>query len=274
MIVKPITVLLPTYRKTKFNEFKKSIDSITLYQSVIPKEIIVLIDGPVDIRIIRYIRFLNKTFKKSNLKTIKFPFNNGLGKVLNVGVKKSSYNLILRCDSDDISRRHRIKHLYKYYNKNKNLSVIDSSMLEYDSKSSRIRYFNKKQKNSLSFFKYRNAINHPTTLLKKSDILKVGNYEHVPFFEDYYLWIKLLQKNFKFGGISKILVETNIDESFYKRRSGLNYLKKYKFFLQKCLNINFINRYQYFILLLVRSLIIMSNKRIIGFFYKNLMRKK
>ena len=64
MIVKPITVLLPVYKKTKFNEFKKSIDSITLYQSVIPKEIIVLLDGPVDIRINHYIRFLNTLFKK------------------------------------------------------------------------------------------------------------------------------------------------------------------------------------------------------------------
>ena len=30
--------------------------------------------------------------------------------------------------------------------------------------------------------------------MKKKDILDVGNYENVPFFEDYYLWIKLKKK--------------------------------------------------------------------------------
>jgi glycosyltransferase involved in cell wall biosynthesis len=273
MITKPISVLLPVHKKIDFHQFKRSINSIIYKQSVIPKEFLVIIDGPVDERIFDYVKYLKKTIKYSNILIIKHSTNKGLGPILKDGVKRTKYDLILRCDSDDFSKKNRVKLLYNFHLKNKDVSVIDSAMGEYFGKQRMKRYVDNKKKNDSNYFKLRNVINHPTILMKKKDILKAGNYEDVPFFEDYYLWIKLIKKKFKFAGINKVLVNTNTDLKFYERRSGIKYLNNYKFFLKKCLKIKFINKFEFYSLFFSRSLIILSNKNIIKFFYNKFMRE-
>lgn len=274
MIIKSITAILPIYKKTNYSDFCKSLNSISIYQTIIPKEIMILVDGPVDKRILEYIKKIDKFIYGCDLTVMKYPINKGLGKILNIGIKEAKNELILRCDSDDFSNKNRVKFMYEAYLKNKKISVIDSGMAEHDGKFTYIRHFNSLKKNKKFNLKLRNCINHPTTLLKRKDILKVGNYEHMPFFEDYFLWIKLLMKNYKFNTVSKVLVETFIDINFYKRRSGKNYLKYYKFFLKKCLKIRFINIFEFYILYLMRFFFVMNNLKIIIFFYKQFMRKK
>ena len=272
MITKPITVLLPVHRKINFNEFKKSINSLIYKQSIMPKEFIIIIDGPIDDKVSDYIKFLKKNVKYTHVKTNKYSTNKGLGTVLKNGVIEAKYNLILRSDSDDFSRKNRVKLLYNFYLNNKHISVIDSAMSEKFGKKKRIRFINNKDKNNGNFFKFRNAINHPTVLMQKKDIIKVGNYEDVPFFEDYYLWIKLKKKKFKFAGINKTLVNTNLDFDFYKRRSGKKYLKYYISFLKKCLKIKFISKFEFYLLIIARSLIILNNNKLINYFYNKFMR--
>lgn len=274
MIYRPISVILPVYKKTKFKDFLKSINSITFSQKFLSKEIILLVDGPIDKRILCYYINLKKIFFTCKFKIIKFSTNKGLGIVLNYGVKQASYDLILRCDSDDFSDQNRIKYLYEYYLKNKKFSVIDTSLKENINNLTYYRNFNNKQKNSPFSFKLRNRINHPTTLIKKKDVLKVGNYENVPFFEDYFLWIKMMKQKYLFSNINLPLVNTNIDNNFLNRRSGKNYLKSYVFFLNKCLKIRFINKLEFYLLIFLRYFILINDKKFINFFYKNFLRKK
>jgi len=274
MITRPITVLLPVHKQINYLKFKKSINSIIYKQTNIPKEFIVIIDGPVDSRIFDYLRILKRIIKYTNIKIIKYSSNKGLGTVLKNGVIKSKYNLILRCDSDDFSKKKRVEILYNFYLKNKNFSVIDSKMSESYGNKKRIRFIDNENKNNPIFLKLRNTINHPTVLMQKKDILKVGNYENVPFFEDYFLWIKLLKNKYKFAGIDRILVNTKINLDFYKRRSGYKYFIHYKNFLKNCLRINFINKIEFYILILFRCLIILNNKKLLIFFYQKLLRKK
>ena len=274
MLYRPISVLLPVYSKTKYKEFCKSINSITFYQKILPGEIIILIDGPIDQRIVQYVREIKKNFNKCKFKLLKFPTNKGLGVVLNYGVKLSNYELILRCDSDDYSDKNRIKFLYNYYKKNKKYSVIDSCLKENFNNLPYFRNFENKEKNNIFSFKFRNKINHPTTLIKKQDVLKVGNYEKVPFFEDYYLWIKLLKKKYLFSNINLPLVYTNSNYDYFKRRSGMEYLNNYIFFLKKCKKIKYLNQFEFILLVLLRSFIILNHSKIIINFYKYFLRKK
>ena len=273
MIKKSITAILPVHKQTSYFDFHKSLNSISIYQTIIPKEIMILVDGPVDKRILEYVKKIDKFIHGCEFKVISHPINRGLGKILNIGIKKAKFELILRCDSDDFSNKNRVKFLYRTHLKNKKITIIDSAMAEHDKDLTYIRHFDSVKKNNRFNLKLRNTINHPTTLLKKKDVLKVGNYEHVPFFEDYFLWIKLLIKNYKFNTVNKVLVETFIDINFYKRRSGKNYLKHYKFFLKKCLKIKFINTFEFYILYLIRSFFVLNNLKVIIFFYKKLMRK-
>jgi len=273
MIVKPITTLLPVHKATKFLDFKNSINSITFNQTVVPKEIIILVDGTVDLRIFNYISYLRISFKCSKFLIFKFNINQGLGVVLKRGVLLAKFDLILRCDSDDFSSKDRVKILYDIYLKNKNISVIDSAMLEKIDGKSYIRYIDEIKKNNINFLKIRNPINHPAVLMKKKDVLKCGNYKKMPFFEDYYLWVRMIKQKFKFTGSNKTLVKTFVDNNFYTRRSGKKYLNNYKNFLLACLEIKLINIFELNVLYYLRYFVLLSSKYYLILVYKNLLRK-
>ena len=59
MTKKYFSVILPVYINDKYNIFKKSFNSI-LNQTLKPKEIIILFDGPVDIKIKNFLKIKKK----------------------------------------------------------------------------------------------------------------------------------------------------------------------------------------------------------------------
>jgi hypothetical protein len=77
-----------------------------------------------------------------------------------------------------------------------------------------------KHEDILKILKYKNPFNHPTVMFRKNDVLSVGSYEHFPFNEDYFLWIKMTEKNFKFRNINIPLVRMRVNDETYLRRGG------------------------------------------------------
>ena len=104
---------------------------------------------------------------------------------------------------------------------------------------------------------FRNPINHPTVMFRKDKILEVGNYEHQPFFEDYLLWIKLMNKNKKILNLDHSFVKMKIDDNFYKRRSGFIYYLMFVQFQFKVYALNFINAYQLTVNIFLRLILIL-----------------
>ena len=264
------SVILPIYWKNQFSSFQNTFQSI-LNQTYKPSEIIIVFDGKVEKKIKDYIK---KKKKIINIKEIKNVTNLGLGKSLNKAVKICSYNLIARTDCDDLNYKDRFKKQISYM-KLHNLDVCGSSIIEFSS----ISLNSMVKKNPLMNeqisrrLKYRNPFNHQTVLFKKKSVLKAGNYKDVPFFEDYYLWVRMKKKGSIFGNLNKILVRADIDKNFYDRRSGISYLRKYQFFLSKCKKIGYINNIEYFYLLLLRTSIYLFPGIIVKFFYQIFLRK-
>ena len=52
--------------------------------------------------------------------------------------------------------------------------------------------------NIKKFAIYRNPVNHPTVMFRKQDVLDTGNYLPQLWFEDYYLWARMLQRGYIF----------------------------------------------------------------------------
>lgn len=264
------SVILPIYWKNEFSSFQNTFQSI-LNQTHKPSEIIIIFDGKVEKRIEDYIK---KKKKKINIKEIKNVKNLGLGKSLNKAVKICSFNLIARTDCDDLNYKNRFKKQLSYM-KLHNLDVCGSNTLEFSS----VSLNSMVKKNPLMHeqisrrLKYRNPFNHQTVIFKKEAVLKAGNYKDVPFFEDYYLWVRMKKKGSIFGNLNKILVRADVDKNFYGRRSGINYLQKYQFFLSKCKKIGYINNLEYLYLLLLRTSIYLLPEVIVKFFYKIFLRK-
>ena len=47
------------------------------------------------------------------------------------------------------------------------------------------------------------------------------------FFEDYYLWLKLISNDYVVENIEEPLVWMRVDSNLYKRRGGISYIKKH-----------------------------------------------
>ena len=259
----------PLYYGSKISEVKASFKSI-LNQTLKANEILIVFDGPVSIEIYNFI----KKFKKRNIRIIKFKKNLGLGKILRKVIKLAKYEIIVRADADDINKKKRFQYLINYFEKNSSIHVVSSHVKEIHKNKKLIKKLPLNHSDIIKIKNFKNPINHPAVAFKKKAVLKCGGYENLPFFEDYFLWLKMIDKNYKFHNLDKTLVISKIEDDFYTRRSGIKYLRHYLFFLNKIKSKKYINTVEYIINFLLRTLIYILPKMFITSFYKYLNNRK
>ena len=73
-----------------------------------------------------------------------------------------------------------------------------------------------------NLYMFRNPINHPSVLMKKADILKVGSYKDIKHFEDYELWLRCIKNGLKIHNINQSLVAMR-RSNFFSKRKGYKY---------------------------------------------------
>ena len=71
-------------------------------------------------------------------------------------------------------------------------------------------------------FMKRNQLNHPSIMYRKKDILDVGSYKDIKFFEDYELWLRCIKKEIGIYNISKPLVAMR-RSTYLANRIGFKY---------------------------------------------------
>jgi hypothetical protein len=92
-------------------------------------------------------------------------------------------------------------------------------------------------------------------MFKRSNILEVGGYVHMPYFEDYYLWARCIKAGFLFYNIQQNLVSMRVGNSHLLRRSDLTYAKHEWKFLNQLRLIKFINLLRFVFLVISRCAI-------------------
>lgn len=70
-------------------------------------------------------------------------------------------------------------------------------------------------------------------MFRKSAVLAAGNYQSVPYFEDYDLWVRMDQKGFLGANLPISLVYARIGNDMIGRRQGLSYCRHELFFLRR-----------------------------------------
>lgn len=268
------SVLMSVYYKENPNYFRDSIKSM-LEQTVKPDEIIIVADGKLTVELDNV---LEEFSDNKIISVIRLEVNKGLGEALSIGIKKCRNELIARMDTDDISDKHRCEKQLVSFVSNKNLSVVGTAVSEFiDDPSISIAYKGVKTSDSdiKKQMKFRNAFNHPSVMFKKSDVLSVGSYEHWFLNEDYYLWIRMMQKNFIFENIDEPLLNMRITNDTYLRRGGWKYFVTQKSLFDYMLKNDLINIFEYgynnSIRFVTRLLIPNKLRKIL---YLNILRKK
>ena len=237
--------LIPVYDNITVKDIKNCLDSV-VEQTIKPNEIVIVVDGKVRDELI-------KTLKKYDVKIYQLE-KQSLGNVLNYGIKMCKYDLIARMDIDDICLPDRFEKEIAKFKENEKLSLVGGQILEFDDKEKKKRLVPLTKKEIIKFSKFRNPFNHMTTIFRKDTILEFGGYEDVEQFEDYYLWLKLLNNDVEVANIEDVVVLAKSDKLHIKRRGSLDYIKKMHRFEKKIYKNKFINFFEFVFNVVVRSI--------------------
>ncbi len=219
------SVLMSIYFKEKSSNFNRAMQSIWDEQSIKPNEIVLVEDGKLTDELYNAINLWKERLGQ-NLKVIKLKENLGLGDALAIGLKECSFELVARMDSDDISLPKRFEKQLEIFEKNKNIDICSSWISEFEKDEGNIYAYRRLPENHndiVKFAKLRSPINHPAAMFKKSAVLQAGNYQKMLLIEDYYLWVRMILKGFKFYNIQEVLVNMRAGKDQLARRQGLKY---------------------------------------------------
>ena len=263
----PISCLCSIYINTTYEEILLALKSI-LVQDILPKQIVIVVDGPIKEEIKVLIKNIISEYK---IFTIVYSYENeGLGSSLKKGLDFCDYDIVARFDSDDINLKARLSTQYSYFTKNQELDILGTYVKEFHTKDnkifSRLKIVPKTDIKIKSIINLRNPMNHPTIMFKKKSIIRSGSYISMNYFEDYYLWLRCKSKNYTFYNLDYPSVAMKITNNL-ERRHGLKYGFHESRFIFLCLIKRLVPFYNFSIMILRIGLRI-TPKFILRIFYK------
>ena len=245
-----------------------------IHQTWAPDEIILIQDGPIS----EELRCMVQKLIRENGKLIRyfsFEENKGLAEAMRVGVMECRNEWIARMDSDDISDVRRCESELK-----KALSV-GADMVGCDCeefigtidqcKSKRI--FPENHEELIRFSKHRVPFCHPAVMMKKSFVLKAGNYQTVGLVEDYDLFVRMLASGAIGCTVKEILFHVRVNTDFYNRRGGWAYVKSLLVFNRKLLKMKWMSPMDFAVRSCGNILLGMAPVSVRTWLYRKVLRK-
>lgn len=237
------SVAISVYNKDNPKYFDRALESIYITQTVKPSEIVLVVDGPISNEI-------NKVIEKyqdicgNTLKVIYLEQNCGLANALSIAIENSSYELIARMDSDDISVPNRFEQQLTIMNNNPNVDIVGGDITEFIDDEFNIvatRRVPCSDNDIKDYMKIRCAMNHVSVMYKKASVQNSGGYLDLFWDEDYYLWIRMLEHNCIMANTGTVLVNVRTGFEMYKRRGGRKYYLSEKYLQRYMLEKKIIN---------------------------------
>ena len=218
------SVLTTVYKKETPGNLRKSLLS-SYQQTLKPTEIILVCDGELTEELDREIEKLQREIPI--LKVFRLPENLGSGPASLFGVNHCQTDFIARMDSDDYSIETRFEKQVSAFEKNPNLIMVGSNILELNTEFTAIKKVPEHTEEIRKYSRLRNPFNNPSSMMKKEYILKAGNYREFRYLEDYDLTMRLLHDNptKDFLNIQEPLVVMQTNDFSYLRRGGFLYVK-------------------------------------------------
>lgn len=265
------SVLMSVYDKEHPDYLKTSIDSI-FNQSLLPDEVVLMEDGPLNKELYSTIVNLQKQYPE--LKVYSIRENKGLGNALNEGLQHCSHNIIARMDTDDICKPNRFEKQISFLKDNPDIDICSSAIEEFIVNTDNVitqKNLPELHTDIVQYAKKRCPINHPTVVYKKDMVIKAGGY--IGFPEDYYLWVRMIQNGCKFYNFQESLLWFRSSPEVFKRRGGWKYAKNELKFQWLFFKIGFLTFPQFIYNSFIRMSVRVVPNRIRILIYKQIIRK-
>lgn len=240
------SVLMSVYFKENPLYLEQALDSV-FNQTIQPNEVILIEDGKLTLELDKVISKYETKYSNI-LRVVKYEQNRGLGIALRDGLLECSNEIVFRMDTDDICVKNRFEKQLEIF-KNKNVDIVGSNIREYDENMKNVtgmRIVPETDDMIKKMAKKRNPMNHVTVAYRKSKVIDAGNYQDMPYFEDYYLWVRMINNNCKFYNIQDVLVNVRGGKDMIKRRGGKKYIEPILNFEKSLLDLKLINKFEYF----------------------------
>lgn len=222
------SVLMSVYAREKPEYLAAAMDSM-FGQTVPPGDFVLVCDGPLNEKLNQVIREQKKRHR-GILHVVRLRKNGGLGRALRTGTNLCRYELVARMDSDDISLPDRCEKELDLFRKYSDLHICSGAAAEFRDRPEKItgvRVLPLSAEEIARFSRKRNPFNHPAVMFRKSAVLRAGGYnERFHYFEDYYLWVRMLMRGSRGRNLRDPLVYMRSSEDMYRRRGGWPYARE------------------------------------------------
>lgn len=267
--MKSFTVLMPTYdRPDLCAMFDRAIDSC-LDNTLVPDEIIVVVDGPVNAEFGAKIK---RYELRSDITVLWLPHNVGLTAALNEGLRLVTTKYVFRADGDDVNRPYRFALQMEMLTSG--LQLVGGAIEERDLTGKRlaVRRCPACHDDIVRFGRRRNPFNHMTVAFEYKAVMSVGGYPDVYLLEDWALWTLMLKNGVTSANTEEILVDATADIDMYKRRGGWKMVRS-EFTMQKFLIKHADKRLIFaFFDFILKGLVLVAPPSFRGFIYKKYLR--
>jgi glycosyltransferase involved in cell wall biosynthesis len=216
--------LISVYSGTDLPYFKVALQSI-LDQTVLPDEIIVIIDGPVSKELEEYVYQISLS-SAPVLRIVKIDKNVGAGPARNKGIECTNYEWIAVMDCDDYSVPTRFEKQIAVLEAHPHTDFISSLSDEYSENFEPENFIaTKKCPQSSALIRkrlnYNCCITNPTIFFKKKLWEQTRGYASFRYLnEDHLFFLKAARQNANFFCVQEPLLKVRIGKKQRKRRSG------------------------------------------------------
>jgi glycosyltransferase involved in cell wall biosynthesis len=229
--------------------------------------IVIVVDGPINDTLNEIlVEYENELFDIIYLEK-----NLGLGRALDqaLDLLRNEFEYVIRFDTDDINLPTRFEKLVEAMEQ-KEFDLLGSSMVEFYVSSDNETIVLGERRTPVDeegirrIVHWRNPFNHPSICFNIEKAIRAGGYQHMPFFEDWFLWARMMACNASMGNLEENLVDFRGGPAALRRRRGLKYMKfEFTFFLALW-RLNLPNKYEIILSLPLRLI----TRSLGGFMFK------
>jgi GT2 family glycosyltransferase len=151
-------------------------------------------------------------------------------KALNQGLRACHYDLVARMDSDDLCHLQRFEKQWAFFQENPQIGFLNTWAAEFSASPQKPDYIKAvpaKHDEIRHVLQRRNALCHPSIMVRKEAFERVGGYSTtVGLMEDYDLFIRMIEDGTRFASLQEALIFVRISPQQRIRRGGLSYVRK------------------------------------------------
>ena len=268
------SVLMSVYEKETPEYLQAALDSILVNQTIMPTEVVVVEDGPLNDGLYDILEEFRKKFPC--LKTVSLRKNVGLGDALNEGLKHCSYEWVARMDSDDIAVDTRFESQLTFIKHNPDIDLLGGNITEFLNSPLEVVSEKKVPQSHdeiVHMAKRRNPMCHMTVMFRKPSVEKAGGYLPLPYVEDYYLWVRMIATGARLANISETLVYARVGNGMYNRRGNKEQIASWNILNKFMLTNGLVNKRDAFLNQIYIRIFVYMPSGVKKFIYEKILRK-